>query len=209
MPQNDEPREPITPESAWKSLDEREEPMKQMTTEELCAKARWYDQQNVWAHWAVLAVILFLLGSFSYNVFHITDPWIRLGQAWILGAICLVGFTMLQRGPRRIAANEPCASFLEREFEGKRDGMLNLRRALFLLIPGIAASWWGGGPAVRAKALGIDPSSWPFQFAKGPWPFVIVGLILAFIWFTFGKEAQKANLEVERIRRGMQGGMQS
>ena len=51
------------------------------------------------------------------------------------------------------SAGRPCANFLEREFEDKRRGFLAIRRGLFLLIPGIAATYFGGGR---------------FRFANGP-----------------------------------------
>jgi len=62
-----------------------------------------------------------------------------------MGVLCyLVG--TLQYPPRRIGKNETCAAFLEREYDGKRRGFLAIRRLLFLFVPGIAASCWGGGP---------------------------------------------------------------
>ena len=195
---NDEPREPAT--RVWKSLNEGDDSMVEMTDTQLCARARRIDQGNVWAHWIQAAVVLFLLAAYSYNVFHISQPWIQLGQAWMLGAILFIGLAMLGRGPRRKLVNEPCANFLEREFETRRNGYLGLRRALFLLIPGIAATWWGGGPAVRLKALGIDPSSRWFHFVAGPWPLILIGIALVLVWLAFGHEGQKAGRELEKIR---------
>jgi hypothetical protein len=190
------------PEGVWKSQDEKEE--LSMTTDELCAKAQSQDRGNVVAHWTVTAVCVLLAAGFAYNVFAVSQPWIRLGQASIMGAILFLCGALLRRGPRRIQANEPCVKFLERSIEGKREGALEIRRVLFLLIPGIAACWWGGGPAAKVTALGIHPSSWLFQFASGPWPFLAVGLALAFVWFAFGTIAEKASQELKGIRRSLQ-----
>jgi hypothetical protein len=85
--------------------------------------------------------------------------------------------------------------------EGQRNALLQVRRFVSLLIPAIAASWWGGGPAVKARALGIVPSSPLFRFSGGPGPFLIVGLALAFVWFAFGDAAEKAKREIENLRR--------
>jgi H+/gluconate symporter-like permease len=149
-------------------------------------------------------VVIALAGCFLYNVFSIAEPWIRFGQAWTLGVICYLFGSKLQRGPRRIGTDEPCAHFLEREFEGKRRGFLEIRRGLFLFIPGIAATCWGGGPMVRAKALGLDHSSWLFRFGTGPWPLVMIGVVLAIVWLAFGKAAEKAKRDEQEIRRSLE-----
>jgi hypothetical protein len=73
------------------------------------------------------------------------------------------------------------------------------------MVPAILASWWGGGPALRLKALGVDPSSPQFQFASGPGPFIVIGLVLAFVWFSFGHTAKKASRQIEELRRAVKG----
>lgn len=172
--------------SAWLALDEQEEPTMQvtMTTDELRAMARSQEKLNVWMHWLVTAVAIVLAGCFLYNVFSIAQPWIRVGQAWIFGVLCYFCGTMLLRGPRRSQVNEPCAHFLEREFEDKRRGFLAIRWGLFLLLPGIAASCWGGG--------------------AGPGPFLLVVVVLAVVWVAFGMAANKAQREQLDIRRSIE-----
>jgi len=76
---------------------------------------------------------------------------------------------------------------------------LRIRRRLFLLIPGIVASWWGGGPLTAAKARGLDPSSWLYHFLAGPWPFVLIVTALVLVWFAFGKAAEKAAQDREEV----------
>ena len=103
------------------------------------------------------------------------------------------------------SASESCASFLRRSFEDKRVGFLGIRRYLFLLIPPILVSWWGGGGLAlrlsRLRAMGVDPSSRLYEFASGPWPFVITGVLLVLIWLAFGEAAKKASRELEELHR--------
>jgi len=79
-----------------------------------------------------------------------------------------------------------------------------------MIIPPFLASWWGGSlRAVRLnhwnlRALGVDPSSRLYQFAGGPWPFVIMGFLLALDWLAFGLAAEKATRELEELGRRTQ-----
>lgn len=205
MQEFDRPWKAATPESAWLSVDEQGELSMQitMTTDELCVMARSQEKLHVRTRWIVAAVLVAFAGCFLYNVFSIDEPWIRLGQAWMFGVMCYLFAENLQREPMRIGTNEPCAHFLEREFENKRRGFLAIRGRLFLFIPGIAATCWGGGPMVRAKAMGLDPSSWPFRLVTGTWLLLIVGVILAVVWFAFGKAAEKARRDQQDIRRSI------
>jgi hypothetical protein len=159
-----------------------------MTTDELCAMARSQQKLNVWTHWMVTAVAAALAGCFLHNALFLAPAWVRMGQAWILCATCYFCVTMLRRGPRRMRTHEPCANFLEREFEDKRRGFLEIRRGVFLLIPGIAATCFGDGPVARARVL----------------PFLVIGAVLTVVWIAFGKAAEKARRDQQDIRRGIE-----
>ncbi len=202
-----EDERPSTPEGVWKSIHEKEEESMEMTItpDQLCAKARWRERENVWALRLVLVLLILLAGFFAHNVYAMTQPWVRLGQFWMIGVLCFYFVRLVRQSPRRMRADESCASFLEREFEGSRNTALEARRAIFLMVPAILASWWGGGPALRLKALGVDPSSPQFQFASGPGPFIVIGLVLAFVWFSFGHTAKKASRQIEELRRAVKG----
>lgn len=192
------------PEEVWRELEQEQGKtmQDQMTTDELCARARSRERENVRARWASAAALIVFGVAFSYNVLSGTKPWVRLGQAWILGAMCLFAWNTVRKGARRITTNESCSNFLRGEFEEERRRLLERRRALVLVIvPGFLASWWGGGPALKAKAWGLDQSDWLFQLSAGPWPFLIVGLSLTLVWFAFGRAAKKAKREIEDIRR--------
>jgi hypothetical protein len=205
MPEAEKPGEPGTPENIWKSQ-EREEPTMQiaLTASQLCAMSRSRERLTAFLFWAVAAVMAALAGAALYNVYTLDQPWIRVGQAWALGVIVYLVAPALHRGPARMGASEPCAHFLESQHEERRRGYLWIRRRLFLLIPAMVASWWGGGPLAQAKARGLSPSSWLYRFCAGPWPFLVAGAALILVWFAFGKAAEKAFRDAEEIRRSIE-----
>jgi hypothetical protein len=203
MPEANEPRKPDTPEAAWKSRGEEEQRSMQIapTPEELCAMAQSRKKLNARVIRGVVIVTVALAAGLLYNAYRIDQPWIRIGQAWTLGVIVYLFGPAFERGRRRTGASEPCAQFLARQHEERQRGYLRIRRRLFLLIPGIVASWWGGGPLAAAKARGLNPSSWLYHFLAGPWPFVLIATILVLVWFAFGKAAEQAAQEREEFQR--------
>lgn len=82
---------PSTSEGDWKSIDEKEEISIEMTMtpDQLCAKARWRDRENVWVHRAAPVILILFAGLFAYNAYSLTQPWVRLGQLWMIGVLCL------------------------------------------------------------------------------------------------------------------------
>jgi hypothetical protein len=203
MPEPEEPREPDTPEAAWKSQGEEQQRSMQiaLTPEELCALAQSREKLDARVIRGVVAVTVALAAALLYNVYRIDQPWIRLGQAWTLCVIVYLFGPAFERRRPRAGASEPCAQFLARQHEERQRGYLRIRRRLFLLIPGIVASWWGGGPLAAAKARGLDPSSWLYHFLAGPWPFVITVMALVLVWFAFGRAAEKAAQDRKEIHR--------
>jgi hypothetical protein len=141
---------------------------------------------------AVAVVTVALSAAFLYNIYRLDQPLSRLGQAWTLGVLVYLFGPAFERGRHRRGASEPCAHFLERQHEERRCGYLRIRHRLFLFVPGIVASWWGGRPMAVAKARGLDPSSWLFHFYSGPWLFLITVTALLLVWLAFGKAAEKA-----------------
>jgi hypothetical protein len=205
MPETEKPGEPDTPESVWKSQESEEPTMQNTPTpDELCALSQSRERLNVLVFWAVTTVAAALAGAGLYNVYRLDQPWIRLGQVWAVGVVVYLVAPGLNRGRDRKGASEPCARFLERQHEERRRGYLWIRRRLFLLIPALAASWWGGGPLAQAKARGLNASSWLYHFCAGPWPFVLAGAVLIFVWFLFAKAAGKAFRDAEEIRRSIE-----
>jgi hypothetical protein len=205
MPGPDEPRESDTPQAVWRSQAEEQQPSMQiaLTADELCAMAQSREKLNARVSRTVVAVTVALAAALLYNVYRIDQPWIRLGQAWTLGVIVYLFGPALERGRRRMGASESCAQFLEMQHEERRRGYLRIRRGLFLFIPGIVASWWGGGPLAAAKARGLDPSSWLFHSYNGLWLYLITGSALVLAWFAFGKAAEKAAQDREKVHSNM------
>jgi hypothetical protein len=204
MPEPEEPSEERTPQNAWTSRNEEEEAMEvTLTPGELCGLARARDKLNARLTFAIVAVAMALAAGLLYNVYRIDQPWIRLGQAWTLGAIVYLLAPGFDRGSRRMGPGEPCARFLERHHQERRRGYLRIRQRLFLFIPGIVACWWGGGPMAAAKSRGLAASSWLSQFLSGPWVFLLVAAALVLVCFAFGKAAEKAEQDREDLLRKM------
>ncbi len=202
MNESDRPSTPATPESVWKSIIGKEEGDMDVTftPDQLCAMARSRERESIRSRGVLLTLMIGLAVVFAYNVVSARELWVRLSQGWMLAWTCLLVWRF-RGGPHRLSATESCASFLQREFEGKRSGLREIRRYMFLLIPPILVFWWAGGPAIRLKALGVDPSSRMYGFASGPWPFIIVGLLLVLVWLAFGLAAKKAKREFDELRR--------
>ncbi len=171
----------------------------QITIDEVRARARRYERENVLFFWVMLGLTPLFVAAFIYNLVHFRQPWLVAGTAWTLVALCYVVWRLVRNGPNRMVPGEPCVHFLRREFEGKRQGSLWLRRFVVLLIPAILASWWGGGP-LRGKALGIRPSWWP-SLLKDYEPLIVTALVLAFIWFASWREGRKAEREIEKLSK--------
>ncbi len=204
MEEPEEPREPGTPEAAWRSQEEEQINMPmELTAEELCAMAQSRERLNARVMWGVVVMLLAIGAALLYNVYRVDQPWIRLGQAWTLGVIVYLFGPALDQRRRRTGASEPCAQFLARQHEERQRGYRRIRQRLFLLIPGILASWWGGGPLLAAKARGLDPGTGLYYFLGGPWPFVLIAAALVVVWFAFGKAADKAAHDREEVCRAM------
>ena len=203
MPEPKEPLEPDTPEDAWRSQAEEQQRSMQitLTPDELCAMAQSREKLNARVIRSVVVVTVALAAALLYNVYRVDQPWIRIGQAWTLGVIVYLFGPAFERGRRRTGATEPCAQFLARQHEERRCGYLRIQRRLFLFIPGIVASWWGGGPLAAARARGLDPSSWLYHFLAGPWSFVITVTALVLVWLAFGKAAERAAQDREEVHR--------
>ena len=203
---NDSER-PSTPDSVWKSIAQKEETNMldvTFTPDQLFAMARSRERESLWSRRILLALLIGLAVAFAYNVFTVSEVWLRLTQAWMLAWVCLL-LWRLRRRPRRMMVSENCGAFLRREFESKRSGLLEIRRYLFLLVPPILVSSWTGGPAVRLRSLGVAPGSRLYDFVSGPEPFVIIGLLLALVWLGFSLAARKAARELEELRRRTEG----
>ena len=202
MNDSERPFESITPESVWKSINRKEQDSMDITfsPDQLCAMARSRERESIWSRRVLVTLLIGPAAAFAYNVFTVSQLPLRLSQGWMLAWTCLL-LWKLRHGSPGMNATENCVSFLRREFEAKRRGLLDMRRYMFFLIPPIAAAWWAGGLAMRMRALGVDRSPGLFEVASGPWPFIIIGLLLLVVWFAFGLAAKKATRELNELSR--------
>jgi hypothetical protein len=190
----------------WRDQDDEEEGTVQIKTEpeDFAQRARSLERQHALLGWSALIVASAISIVALHNVYAAEQPWIRLGQAWMVVVVFYIFVTEFQRRVVK-GSDEPCAYFLERQHEERAKSYLRVRRIVPLLVPSIAATWLGGGPLIAAKARGLNPSSWLFQFCAGPAPFIIFGACLVFVWWAFGFSAKKAYRERDEIRRRITG----
>ena len=131
----------------WKS--QEDVPM-QMTTDEVRAKARRYERENVLVFWAMLGLTPLFLALFIYDVVRLHEPvLVQVGGGLAVATFCCIAGRLVWKGPNRIVSGEPCVHFLRREFEGKRQGLLWARRCWLLLIPAMLASFLLGNATAQ------------------------------------------------------------
>jgi hypothetical protein len=202
MSEAEESRRSETPERAW-LLQENEEDRKMqitITPDELCSMVRAREKLEKRLTWGIVGVTTVLAAGLLYNVYRIDQPWIRIGQAWILGVVVYLFAPAIERQRRYMGSGEPCARFLERQHEERRFGYLRIRSRLFLLIPGMIACWWGRSALLAVGASNLEKSNWLSRFFSGQWLFVMAGIALVLVWLAFGKAAEKAACELEQVR---------
>jgi hypothetical protein len=154
-----------------------------LTPDAICALARRRERHETWLHAAVALAVFGLAAALLFNVYAVEQPWIRVGQAWTIGVLSYLFLAGLERGPARRQPGEPCASFLAAEHERRGRAYRWLRQRLFLIVPGMIASWWGRPPGSRM------------------WPFLAAGAGLSCVWLLLGKAADKADADCAEVRR--------
>ncbi|MFN7923596.1 MAG: hypothetical protein U0Q16_26075 [Bryobacteraceae bacterium] len=174
-----------------------------MKSDLVCAKARTLERKLKLQFWGVPALLALFTVKAGLYFTQFTEPWIRAGWAWGGVIFIYAAARWLQTGQpvalRSAAASETCADFLRTELGRKRARILELRWILLLLFPAQFASWRGGGPVTVAKRLGIEWIAL-LQFQASPGPLIGFALLLAFVWFKFGKEADALQKEIEALR---------
>lgn len=190
----------------WRGQNEGKQPMNiSHEPDHIAALARSREKLNMLMRCGGIAVTGALAVGFLHNVWSTDQPWIRFGQAWAFGWLAFMVGTEFGHSAGRKGVDEPCIRFLELQHEERAKAYLRLRWRLWLLLPSIVASWFGGGLLITARARGLNPSSWLFHFCAGPWPFIIAVLVLALVWLAFGGAARKAKRDVEDLHRGATG----
>ena len=64
-------------ESLWKSQEDRS---MHITAEEVCARARGYEQENVWTHWIMLGFTTLLVSWYVYEVYNLISLHMAVGD---------------------------------------------------------------------------------------------------------------------------------
>lgn len=139
-----------------------------LTTDQMCAKARYRERENVWGQWIAAVACLGFGAAFVYWAITMQQIWVRLGLAWMPLLVAIALWGVIRGGTRRIQAGESCAQFMVRELEGSRRTLRAIQWAIVLVLPSVLLSWLGGYGAIRANALYFDQASWRYYFVTGP-----------------------------------------
>lgn len=184
------------------SHDEENQEQFHLNPDEICVKARRREQFSVAAYWTILVLAVLFAAGFIRNLIYLSQSWLIAGTAWALAALCVIAWRLLRKGPHQRHEAEPCARFLIRELEGKRDGVLWIRWLALLLFPAAVGCWLGDGPVLEARMWGVR-SPIVLQCLESPFFLLAFGLIVAFVWFAFTRHGRKISLELDRLRAQM------
>lgn len=197
MPSNEDSPDGHTEQLVWQSQKGDKEGLMTIATtaSELSAMAQSREKLNTRLAWLFSIFALGIALALLYNIYRIEQPWIRVGQAWTLGVVAWLFLGELTRHRRRVNPVEASAEFLRLQHEERRRGYLQIRKGIFLFVPGVAACWWGGHSLVNAR------SPWLGGLTFAPWLFLLVGAGLVLVWIAFGKAAEKAALDRDDIFR--------
>ena len=197
---------PETPQSVWQSLDRQEEPGMEMslTTDQLCARARYRERENVWFRWITVVPCLGLCAACVYWTVTMGQIWFRLAAAWLAVLVAHALWGSVRVGARRFRAGESCAQFMVRELEGSRRTLLALQWGMVLVLPSLSMLWWGAYHAMEASGLRLlDPSAWRHSLLMILWSIVGSLLVLLASWAGLGLEARKRARQAEELRRAI------
>jgi hypothetical protein len=168
---------------------------------EICALVRRRERESLWGRRISLFALTGFAIAFAHNTWQVDQPWVRLGQGWMLLVIAVCLWNLIRNRTHLRAANDSCGSFLLRSLQMKRDGYLAFRRIVLLIIPAVFASWWGGGAALKARAMGLNATSAYYRYLTSVWPMIATCVLLLLVWLAFRSAAKKASAEFEALRQ--------
>lgn len=183
-------------ENLWKSQGDEEQT--KMTTEQIGAIARRHERTNILFYRGLLCLTPVLAAAYIRNLLVFKGPWLVAGFTWALLTVAYIVWRPLTSGPRRRSPEEPSRDYLLRELQGQRDWGITLQRASLLIVPAILAVWMGGGPEMRAKALGIT-NPLMLRLHQGIWPLAIFLPPLAFVWHSFGRQVRRLDSKIRKL----------
>jgi hypothetical protein len=200
---------PETPQSIWQSLHQEEETGMGMslTTDQLCARARYRERENVWFHGFASAACVGFGAAFLYGAIAMEQIWFRLGLAWMVLLTALSFRGTIRIGSRTMQAGESCAQFMVRELEGSRRTLSALQRGTVLVLPSLLMWWWGAWRTIEASGVHlINPSAWRHSLRTILGSIVWCLLVLFIAWVVLGREAKKRARQAKELRSAI--GMQ-
>ena len=186
------------PQDLWKRS---ETTLPEPLAAEICALARRRERESLWGRRISLFALAGFAIAFAHNTWEVNQPWVRLGQGWMLLVVTVCLWNLIRNRTHLRASNDSCGSFLLRSLKMRRDGSLAFRRIVLLIIPAVLASWWGGGAALKARAMGLDPTSSYYRYLTSVWPMIATCVLLLFVWLAFRSAAKKASAEFEAWRQ--------
>ena len=175
----------------WKG--QADEPLKMLSTQELCARAQFLEREGAWLYRGVIASTLLIVPAYFYRLITVHNPWQIFALGLILAAWCRFVWEF-RKGPQQKNVSEPCVSFVRRTLEGKRKGALLVRRGILLVAVAMFSAWLGHGPVDGARERGVT-SEGVLKILAGPGYLLLVPPILGFCWFAFwhiGRKVEKA-----------------
>jgi hypothetical protein len=172
-----------------------------LEAKEICSLARRRDREAIWGRRLALFGLAGLAAAFIHNTWLLPQSWTRAGQGWMVIVMTVYLWSVIRSRTARRTSDETCARFLLRSYELKRDGYLAVRRLVLWIVPGVLASWTGGGTKLRAHAMGLNPSSVYYRYLTSVWPMVATCVLLVLVWLAFTYAAKKASAEFEALRR--------
>ena len=188
-------------ERLWKAQEVKEV---QITLDQVCVKARAFEKKSIHEYRVVLGLLGFLIALSLVYLVRFSEPLIRIGNASVLSIFLYMLVRAMQKGPPRKlrvgAQSDTCVNFLRKELQKKRETLLEFRWIWWLLLPGLFAAWWGGGPVAISKWLGIS-RPWLTSYQESPAPLVGFVVLVAVMWFGSGREARGIQREIEELGR--------
>jgi len=186
------------PQDLWNGTDTT---LPEPLAAEICALARRRERESLWSRRISIFALAGFAIAFAHNTWQVNQPWVRLGQGWMLLVVTVCLRNLIRNRTHLRASNDCCGSFLLRSLKLKRDGYLTFRRSILLIIPAVLASWWGGGAALKARAMGLDPTSPYYRYLTSVWPMIATCVLLLCVWLAFRSAAKKASAEFEALRQ--------
>lgn len=185
-------------EQLWKS---QEKMQMNITIDEICRLAHKRESAGILSHRLFLLVVLLFCVAFVYNMVRfLREPWLLAGYAVAIVALSLPAIKAAMKGPSRIRPAEPCVDFLRRELDTRCRGIRLIRWSILLMWPATIFCSIGGGPMLRAHALGIH-SGWALRLFEWPVTVSVMAALLAFVWFGFTSELRKLETRRDELRK--------